>query len=150
MPFNWSTLKMVVIPRLSINTRPGAWGPDGQTFKPSRWFEQDGSIEEAPGSSTPIPQASLSGWNHLETFSEGAHMCIGYRLAVLEFKALLAALIRAFVFDEVPGVRIKNRNFGAMLGPIITSGVPGEMEARLKTHYLPVKVSLVDQPGKKQ
>src|SRR5260221_220038 len=86
-------LKMIYIPRLSINTRPGAWGPDGQAFVPSRWLEVEDSGNEKT-SFTP-PQVSVSGWNNLNTFSEGARMCLGYRLAVLEFKATIVGVSNA-------------------------------------------------------
>lgn len=33
------------------------------------------------------------------TFTGGAHACIGYRFAVLEMKALLFTLVRAFSFE---------------------------------------------------
>src|SRR5260221_220036 len=112
-------LKMIYIPRLSINTRPGAWGPDGQAFVPSRWLEVEDSGNEKT-SFTP-PQVSVSGWNNLNTFSEGARMCLGYRLAVFEFKAIIAALIKEFVFEEVPGFQFKNRLFGALLTPTMVA-----------------------------
>ncbi len=137
-------LKMIYIPRLSINTRPGAWGPDGQAFVPSRWLEVEDSGNEKT-SFTP-PQVSVSGWNNLNTFSEGARMCLGYRLAVLEFKAIIVALIKAFVFEEVPGFQFKNRLFGALLTPTMVPSAPGTTEASMiEVHCLPVKVSLVDQ-----
>ena len=131
---------MIVIPRLSVNTRPGVWGPDGEMFRPSRWLEQDSSDEKT----SKLPQVSLSGWNHLDSFSEGTRMCLGYRLAVFEVKAVLASLVKAFVFEEVPGVTIKNRNVGLLLVPTPIRNVPGTTQA-MKVHCLPVKVSLVAQ-----
>ena len=133
---------MVVIPRLSINTRVGVWGPDGEMFRPSRWLEQDTGDEKT---TFKLPQVSLSGWNRLNSFSEGARMCLGYRLAVLEVKAVLASLIKAFVFEEVPGTPIKNRNVATVLVPTMMQNVPGTTQAHMKVHYLPVKVSLVPQ-----
>src|SRR5260221_2659894 len=132
-------LKMIYIPRLSINTRPGAWGPDGQAFIPSRWLEEDSDNGKA---SFTLPQVSVSGWNNLDSFSEGAHMCLGYRLAVFEFKVIIAAIVKAFVFEEVPGFRFKNRVFGALLTPTMIPSAPGTTEASMKVHCLPVKVSL--------
>jgi len=134
--------QMVVIPRLSIGTRPGVWGSDGQMFKPSRWLGQDNNNEKATSN---LPQVCLSGWNGMECFGEGPRMCPGYRLAVLEFKVIVAALVKAFIFEEVQDVPIKNRNFGTILVPTTMVNVPGTTQARIKANYLPVKVSLVDQ-----
>ena len=135
-------LKMVVIPRLSVNTRLGVWGPDGGIFRPSRWLEQDTGDEKT---TSKLPQVSLSGWNRLDSFGEGARMCLGYRLAVFEVKVVLASLVKAFVFEEVPGAPIKNRCVATALVPTTMQNVPGTMEAHMKVHHLPVKVSLVVQ-----
>ena len=53
------------------------WGEDAADFKPERWL--DASRFRSAGD---IPQ----GWNGLLAFSAGPRICIGYRLAVLEFK----------------------------------------------------------------
>ncbi|KAF8325825.1 cytochrome P450, partial [Cantharellus anzutake] len=91
----------VAIPRVSINTRPSAWGPDGEVFRPSRWLDADGPT---------LPQVSVDGWNNFDAFGEGSRFCIGYRLAIFEMKAIMAALVRAFKFEEVQGIKIKKRN----------------------------------------
>ena len=135
-------LKMVVILRLSVNTRPGVWGPDGEMFRPSRWLEQDSDNEKT---TFRLPQVSLSGWNSLTSFSEGAHMCIGYRLAVIELKIVLASLVKAFVFEEVPGPPMKIRNVATLVVSTMMQSVPGTTQAHMKVHHLPVKVSLVAQ-----
>ena len=135
-------LKMVVIPRLSVNTRLGVWGPDGGIFRPSRWLEQDTGDEKT---TSKLPQVSLSGWNHLDSFGEGTRMCLGYRLAVFEVKVVLASLVKAFVFEEVSGAPIKNRSIATTLVPTTMQNVPGTTQAHMKVHYLPVKVSLVAQ-----
>lgn len=53
------------------------WGEDSEEFKPERWLE---------ASRRPSTSGSLLGWNGLMAFSTGVRMCVGYRLAVLEFK----------------------------------------------------------------
>ena len=70
-------------------------------------------------------------------------MCLGYRLAVPELKVIIAALIKAFVFEQVPDVQIKNRIFGTLLGPTTVLNIP--TQTHTKVDYLPVKVSLLDQ-----
>ena len=72
-------------------------------------------------------------------------MCLGYRLAVPELKVIIAALIKAFVFEQVPDVQIKNRIFGTLLGPTTVLNIPGTTQTHTKVDYLPVKVSLLDQ-----
>ena len=40
-------------------------------------------------------------------FSTGARFCIGNKIALNEFKILLSALVRNFVFQPVEGLHIK-------------------------------------------
>lgn len=95
--------QLIYISRISNNIRPSVWGSDGHIFRPSRWLE----FAERKDSSS--PQATITGWNNLDSFAEGAHMCIGYRLAVFEFKAILAALVKEFKFEQVEGAKIQKR-----------------------------------------
>lgn len=53
------------------------WGKDAAEFKPERWLDASRFH-----SASDIPP----GWNGLMAFSAGPRMCIGYCLAVLEFK----------------------------------------------------------------
>ncbi|KAJ7138856.1 cytochrome P450 [Mycena filopes] len=80
--------QLVHIPILAINTDKEIWGEDAQEFKPERW-------ENVPERATAIPGV----WGNLMTFFAGAHNCIGFRFSVVEQKALLFTLIRAFEFE---------------------------------------------------
>jgi cytochrome P450 len=51
------------------------WGPTALQFDPSRW---DNGFTPAPGSYMP--------------FADGPHMCLGYKMAMLEIKAVIAKL----------------------------------------------------------
>ena len=102
-------------------------------FKPSRWFET---------SKDALPRATNSGWNNLDTFSEGAHMCLGYRLAVFEFKMILCILLRTFKFERVEGVKILNK-FAATLQPKVIENNGDGKHIVMDGPWLPVKVSLV-------
>ncbi|EKM59818.1 uncharacterized protein PHACADRAFT_192193 [Phanerochaete carnosa HHB-10118-sp] len=76
---------LVILPILALNRRKEIWGEDAHEFKPERWEH----IPEAA--------ASVSGvWSNLLTFSGGPRACIGYRFSLVETKALLFALVRAF------------------------------------------------------
>ncbi|KDR81931.1 hypothetical protein GALMADRAFT_135320 [Galerina marginata CBS 339.88] len=76
------------IPILALNRAKSIWGEDASEFKPERWEK----IPEAVGS---IPGI----WGNMMTFLGGPHACIGYRFSLVEMKALLFTLIRAFEFE---------------------------------------------------
>ncbi|KAJ7638146.1 cytochrome P450 [Mycena rosella] len=80
--------QVIHIPILAVNTDPEIWGPDAGEFKPERW-------EKVPDAATEIPGA----WANLLSFFAGPHNCIGFRFSLVEMKALLFTLIRAFEFD---------------------------------------------------
>ncbi|KAH7907839.1 cytochrome P450 [Hygrophoropsis aurantiaca] len=77
----------IFIPILAVNRSEALWGPDAKEFKPERW-------EASPESASNIPGI----WGHLLTFLGGPRACIGYRFSLIEIKALLFTLVRAFEF----------------------------------------------------
>ncbi|OJT04235.1 hypothetical protein TRAPUB_5055 [Trametes pubescens] len=78
----------ILIPILAINTSRTIWGEDAHEFKPERW--------EDP----PQPTANIPGvWAHTLSFLGGPRACIGYRLSLVEMKALVFTLVRAFEFS---------------------------------------------------
>lgn len=141
-----------------MNTNKRTWGPDGTSFVPERWLPNP----ETPDTPAKVPHVTIGGWQHLSTFSEGPRICLGYRLAVFEVKALLLALVRDFKFDTVHKVPVlspppadKNasrvptgktmdvkivRHIGAFLYPHIVNGE----DAGMGGVWLPAKVRLVD------
>ncbi|EIW62528.1 cytochrome P450 [Trametes versicolor FP-101664 SS1] len=78
----------VVIPILAAHRSKAIWGEDVLEFKPERWDQPPESISAMPGV-----------WGHLLTFIGGPRACIGYRFSLVETKALLFALVRAFEFE---------------------------------------------------
>ncbi|KAF9235972.1 cytochrome P450 [Melanogaster broomeanus] len=87
---------LIVIPIVAMNTSEELWGPDAHEFKPERWENVPEAVSDIPGV-----------WNHLLTFLGGPRGCIGYRFAVVEMKALLFTLVRAFEFElAVPASEI--------------------------------------------
>ncbi|KAJ7183142.1 cytochrome P450 [Mycena filopes] len=80
--------QMIHIPILAVNTDPDIWGPDAAEWRPERW-------ENVPKAANAVPGV----WANLLTFFAGPHNCIGFRFSLVEQKALLFTLIRAFVFE---------------------------------------------------
>ncbi|KAJ6555951.1 cytochrome P450 [Mycena capillaripes] len=80
--------QIIHLPMLAVNTDPEIWGDDAAEFKPERW-------EHVPDASNAIPSV----WGNLFTFFAGPNNCIGFRFALVEFKALLFTLIREFEFE---------------------------------------------------
>ncbi|KAI0725523.1 cytochrome P450 [Fomitopsis betulina] len=78
------------IPIIAINRSKDLWGADANEFKPERWIS--GSV---PDAAHHIPGV----WGNLLTFLGGPRACIGYRFSLVEMKALLFMLIRAFEFE---------------------------------------------------
>ncbi|OJT08114.1 hypothetical protein TRAPUB_969 [Trametes pubescens] len=83
------------IPFTTMHVNPSVWGPDAAQFDPARWL--------TPGR-VPPPSALPHGWSGLVTFCDGPRNCIGYRLAVFEFKVILATLVRSLEFHETTAV----------------------------------------------
>ena len=57
-------------------------------YRPERW-------EKPPEAANSIPGV----WGNMLSFLGGPHSCIGYRFSIVEMKALLFTLVRAFEFD---------------------------------------------------
>lgn len=78
----------LLIPILLLNRSKSIWGEDSFEFKPERW-------QSIPEAATHIPGV----WGNMLTFLGGPRACIGYRFSLVEMKALLFTLIRAFEFE---------------------------------------------------
>ncbi|KZT71850.1 cytochrome P450 [Daedalea quercina L-15889] len=79
------------IPFTTMHVNPDVWGQNAHEFVPERWI--------VPGG-VPPPSDLPHGWSGLVTFCDGPRNCIGYRLAIFEFKVILATLIRSLEFRE--------------------------------------------------
>ncbi|KAL0574562.1 hypothetical protein V5O48_007399 [Marasmius crinis-equi] len=78
----------IIIPLLAINKDKSLWGEDAEDFKPERWENLPEAVNAIPGV-----------WGNLMTFLGGPHACIGWRFTIVETKALLFTLFRAFEFE---------------------------------------------------
>ncbi|KAF4615470.1 hypothetical protein D9613_003376 [Agrocybe pediades] len=98
------------IPIRAINRAESTWGKDAIEFNPDRWDNLPETVFAIPGV-----------WGHLMSFLGGPRSCIGYRFSLIEMKALLFTLIRAFEIDlAVPPDEIKG-TMGLVRRPIVTS-----------------------------
>ncbi|KAJ6481954.1 cytochrome P450 [Mycena sanguinolenta] len=88
---------------LAFNHDPEIWGPDAGEFRPERWENVPSGAGAIPGMPHP----------NLFSFFAGQTNCIGYRFSLVEMKALLFTLIRAFEFE--PAVPSKSIGYGATL-----------------------------------
>ncbi|KAG1884435.1 cytochrome P450 [Suillus subluteus] len=91
---------VIVVPFAALNCSVSMWGPDAKVFKPSWWYEWDEGTHGA--------REALHGYRHLMTFGDGAQICLGRLFALTEFKAVLFALMRNFMFEmaDGPGMQI--------------------------------------------
>jgi len=113
--------QVLLVPFTVLNTNPAVWGADAHEFCPDRWL--------IPGR-IPPPAELPSGWSGILTFCDGPRNCVGWRLAVLEFKVILATLIRSLEFHDTKAV--VHQRISPTLQPVV-EGVAG---------ILPLQVTL--------
>ncbi|PCH34313.1 cytochrome P450 [Wolfiporia cocos MD-104 SS10] len=76
------------VPLLALHRSKELWGEDALEFRPERWESIPDTVHSVPGV-----------WSHLMTFLGGPRACIGYRFSIVEMKALVFTLVRAFEFE---------------------------------------------------
>jgi len=124
--------QVIYLPFLSMNTHSAVWGSDGKVFRPSRWLDTE---------STPIPKVSLGGWQNIASFGEGPRMCVGWRLALFEFKAILSGLVRNIRFVDT-GLDVETKSLATMQPYVLGDEATPEMKEGV---FMPVRVALVDR-----
>ncbi|GAA5971370.1 hypothetical protein JCM8115_003480 [Rhodotorula mucilaginosa] len=123
--------QMIYIGVYAANRNKSIFGQDADYFRPERWLDQENKIEPQRG----------AGWSGLMTFLAGPRACIGYKFALLEFKAVLSVLIDTFEFDKRdPDIQIIHRS-----SVITRPFVAGEMELGTR---MPLKVRLAAREDK--
>ncbi|KAG6831946.1 hypothetical protein H0H92_006547 [Tricholoma furcatifolium] len=75
---------LLTIPIRIVNTWKVLWGEDAEEFNPSRWLN-------LPKDYNPVFS--------MLSFLAGPHACIGKTMAIIEMKAVLAALVANFEFE---------------------------------------------------
>ena len=130
--------QVIHIPSMGVNRDEAVFG-DADTFRPTRWLVGRGDAAEAkyctPGEhGIPPADQMCGGWSGLFTFLEGPRICVGMKLALFEYKAILTTLTRSFQFHDT-GAAISMRNFGLLAPRVI-----GREQEGLN---LPVKLTLI-------
>src|SRR3954453_1411441 len=75
---------------LALHRSPSVWGTTVDDFDPKRWLNPKDEFK-----------------SNFMPFFTGARSCIGNKVALSEFKAILSMLIRNFVFKPVEGLDIR-------------------------------------------
>ncbi|THH29155.1 hypothetical protein EUX98_g5030 [Antrodiella citrinella] len=100
----------VVIPIVAINRSKALWGEDSFEFRPERWESPPQSISSIPGV-----------WGHMMTFIGGPRACIGYRFSLVEMKALIFTLVRAFEYELAVDVKDITKKTSIVQRPYVLS-----------------------------
>ncbi|KAJ3242323.1 hypothetical protein HDU81_005075 [Chytriomyces hyalinus] len=95
---------IVIIAPDVMHKRAEFWGDDVLEFKPERWLNDHDQNDGNDGSSG----SGSRPFGVYMPFLLGPRNCIGSRFATLEFKTLLAILVRSFEFSPVPGFKYKS------------------------------------------
>lgn len=82
------------IPSAVQNIDPFVWGKDAEEFKPDRWL--------LPSGVPSADQLPYGPYGNIASFLDGPRSCIGWRLALLEFKIMISLLIRDFELTSTP------------------------------------------------
>ncbi|KAF9237033.1 cytochrome P450 [Melanogaster broomeanus] len=119
---------LVAISMQCINRSAALWGADAKVFNPSRWLEDEHSQNGIPAKAKEV-----QGHRHLLTFVDGPRMCLGKGFAVVEFKIVLAILIKNFVFEmcDGPEAEIVMGN-GVLPRPKLAGEVGSKMPLRVR------------------
>jgi len=118
----------LLIPILAINRSTEIWGPDAREFKPERW-------ESVPEGASAVPGV----WGNVLTFLGGPRACIGYRFSLVEMKALLFTLIRAFEFKLAVSPDEIGKKTGIVQRPVLLNDLKaGNQMPLLVTPYVHV------------
>ncbi|KAF8894814.1 cytochrome P450 [Infundibulicybe gibba] len=104
----------IIIPILAMNRAKSIWGEDSHEFRPERWASVPEAASTIPGI-----------WGNMLTFLGGPRACIGYKFSLVEMKALLFTLIRAFEFElAVPAKDIIKKS-AIVQRPLVASDPKG-------------------------
>ncbi|CAG8777890.1 19853_t:CDS:2, partial [Racocetra persica] len=85
----------IIIPIAAIHKLPTIWGSNADNFVPERWLISDLT-------------SKINNYTYMP-FITGSRSCIGNKLALVEFKILLAIYIRNFKFKMIEGFEVRKR-----------------------------------------
>ncbi|GLE03316.1 hypothetical protein PINS_up012206 [Pythium insidiosum] len=109
----------VLLPIYALNRLPAVWGDDAAEFRPERWL--DPSTGELLATWTPARVAC---------FSWGSRQCLGMRLALLELKMVLAAVLSKFDLTTV------RDPWSYSYAPTITLSIDGPLDVMVSERQL--------------
>ncbi|TFK35548.1 cytochrome P450 [Crucibulum laeve] len=98
----------VMIPLLAVNRSKDIWGEDASEFRPERWFSIPETASTVPGI-----------WGSMLTFIGGPRACIGYRFTLVEMKAILFTLVRAFDFELAVPAKDISKKLSIVVRPVL-------------------------------
>ncbi|CAA7259771.1 unnamed protein product [Cyclocybe aegerita] len=98
---------LITIPIRVVNTWKEVWGEDAESFNPARWLS--------------LPKDYHPTFSML-SFIAGPHACIGKTMAIIEMKAVLAALIVNFEFEPAFAGQVPKPAAAITIKP--TDGMP--------------------------
>ncbi|KAF9458172.1 cytochrome P450 [Collybia nuda] len=98
---------LITIPIRVVNTWKEVWGEDAEQFNPNRWLN--------------LPKNYHPVFSML-SFITGPHACIGKTMAIMEMKAVLAALITNFEFEPAYAGQVTKPAAAITMKP--TDGMP--------------------------
>ncbi|KAF8838342.1 cytochrome P450 [Paxillus ammoniavirescens] len=99
---------VIFIPILAMNRSEELWGPDAHEFRPERWDDLPKAVSDIPGV-----------YSHLLSFIGGPKACIAYRFSVVEMKAMLFTLVRAFEYAPAMPASLIGKKSTLLQHPII-------------------------------
>ncbi|KAF8992923.1 cytochrome P450 [Cyathus striatus] len=81
---------LIMIPIHTYNSTESIWGSDAWEFNPGRWITASGSEKSED-------IALLK--RHVLTFGSGPRVCLGKTFAIIQLKAVLSSIIKAYTFE---------------------------------------------------
>ncbi|GLD91791.1 hypothetical protein PINS_up000324 [Pythium insidiosum] len=104
----------VIIPTYAVGRFKWIWGDDASEFKPERW------IDASTGKLTPVSPSKYL------IFNAGPRYCLGAKLAMLEIKVLLSAILSKF------DVRIARNPHDVVYAMSLALPIKGELHADVR------------------
>ncbi|KAK7438993.1 hypothetical protein VKT23_017699, partial [Stygiomarasmius scandens] len=130
--------QIIYVPVTAVNVDQETWD-DADIFRPTRWLVDTPHSQKYcnHGEKGVKPTKELlGGWSGTLSFGEGPRLCIGMRLALLEWKVIMFTLIKHFKFSDT-GDNISHR-----LGSTISPRIVGREDEGVQ---LPVRVTCISE-----
>lgn len=117
----------------TIHRNTAIWGPDADTFRPSRWED---SAPDSSGCGERGDRRNLDSLA-LTSFIFGPRVCIGRAFAILEMKSILVEMLSRFDFRPTDGVRSDQDIKLANPSPVLRAAGGLRVKVRRVTEAVP-------------